>query len=216
MAKKRKTAKTRGISLFEILIIIAILASLTTLSFLSVPAQLARARDAKRKSDLLKIRTALITYHTVKDSFPQNLPECNHPFSLGSSQLLSSFPCDPKTKAPYFYQKATDWFKLYTSLENTQDPIIETIGCDYGCGPEPECQYNYGTSSTNTFIDRCIPPEIIYACSPGGGAEGHCDQYDDPEKSECPLIFINDPTCEDQCSDPANRCKNASGKHIPE
>ncbi len=215
MLLRRKNKKNSGITLIEIIITTIVFALLALVAFLNIPPQMAKARDAERKIDLRKIRIALITHHTIKNFFPDNLTDCNQPFNLGSSQLIANFPCDPQSNDAYYYEKEGDQFKIYTNLENENDPSIEIIGCSHGCGPD--CRYNYGTSSTNTYIDRCIPPEIIYACSPGGhSGEGQCDEYDDPEISECPKVYINDPICQNECGTPANRCQNASGKSIPD
>lgn len=175
---------------------------------------MARTRDAQRKTDLRKISQALEHYLDKFNSFPPTLPDCGQPFYLSSTALIDNFPCDPKTPTPYFYESDGQFYKLYTNLENTHDSIIASIGCDHGCGPD--CFYNYGISSSNLNIDCCLPPVVFYACSPGGGQEGLCEAFDDPARSQCPITFPNDPTCQDLCGDPHNRCKDSSGKHVPE
>lgn len=210
---RRKPKTQTGFSLFEILIFVIIFASLLVLSYLNIPPLLAKSRDAKRKSDLHKTRTALQTYHSIKNEFPSNLPDCGQPLSLnGSSSIINIF-CDPKTDTGYYYEANADqgWFRIYTNLENLNDTSIIDVGCFAGCGPD--CAYNYGTSSINTEIDKC---RVSFACSPGGGEEGHCEQYDDPVLSECPKVYVNRPDCRNECGDPANRCKNSAGKHVPD
>jgi len=92
-------------------------------------------------------------------------------------------------------------------LENLQDGGIDKVGCQNGCGPE--CQYNYGLSSSNILVNEgCV---VTYSCSPGG----RCIEYEDPAISECPQIFINDSSCQNACSDRANRCHDERGKKIP-
>jgi len=202
--------KNQGFSFYEVLITLVLLSLMALVSLFVVDKNLAKARDAKRKVDLQKIRQALIIYDNLVDHLPDVLPNCGQPFTLGNNTLIPSFPCDPKGFA-YFYQIEENSFKLYANLENLDDPSISIVGCDGGCGPD--CQYNYGTSSTNTYIDRCLPPDVIYACSPG---LNHRDRYNDPAISLCPKIFLNDPTCQNQCGQPQNRCKNSSGKHVPQ
>jgi len=211
---QKKKNKNKGFSLFEILIATVVLSLLVLTAVLNIPAQMLRLRDTSRKTDLHKIKNALISFNLIKGIYPDSLPSCQADFTLGTNLLLLSFPCDPKTKSPYLYQHGDDWFKLYANLEKTDDPVISSLGCDNGCGPD--CAYNYGTSSTNVFIDRCTPPDIIFACSPGGGQLGNCEQYDDPQKSLCPKTYLNDPTCQQDCDQPQNRCKNNSGKHVPQ
>lgn len=64
--------------------------------------------------------------------------------------------------------------------------------------------------STSTPIPT--PTPALYVCAPGGGQSGSCEVYADPERSECPKVYTNNPTCNNECSDPHNRCKNSSGK----
>lgn len=206
--------KSFGFSLFEILVSICVLALLITGSYLYIPKLLAKSRDTRRKRDLYRLSQALETYYDFVGQFPASLPACGQPLSLGSNTFLARTPCQPLTNQPYFYQAANSHFRLYTNLEDVNDWIISTIKCQKGCGPE--CQFNYGVSSQNINLENCLPPPIIYACSPGGGASGRCEQYDDPERSQCPKIYPDDPACNNECSDPANRCKNSSGKHVPD
>jgi len=222
MTKYRKSGKTgkallnSGFSLFEIIIAFLVLSILVFTSFLYFPPQLAKARDSKRKADLNRLRTALMDYHDSSSSFPSSLESCRQPLSLNQSVLLNSIPCDPKLTTPYYYESNQEgsWFKLYTNLENLDDPDIHLKKCDQGCGPD--CAYNFGVSSPNTDIDNCLPPPLLYACSPGGGQEGACEIYDDPGASECPMVFEDDPTCRGLCVDSHYRCRDSSGKHVPE
>lgn len=52
-----------------------------------------------------------------------------------------------------------------------------------------------------------------YVCAPGGGQNGSCEEFDDPDRSLCPVVYIDDPTCQNKCGSKDNRCKNASGKY---
>lgn len=54
-----------------------------------------------------------------------------------------------------------------------------------------------------------------YVCAPGGGQPGVCEVFDDPDRSLCPFIYPNDPTCQGACDITDNRCKNSSGKYKP-
>lgn len=222
-----------GFTLIEILIVIAILGVLILLSsYLYVPAQLRKARDTARKIDFKAIGNGLNQYYDTKGCFPETLPSCHNPLVLGNSKYISVVPCDPRSKTAYLYltdgSSCSQWFKLYTNLENLTDRNIDDAGCRSGCGPQ--CQYNYGISSPNIGLDRCIiqptiaptsaepltPTPIQYACSPGGGQTGLCEPYDDPARSQCPKVYPNDPTCAGgECSEHENRCKDSSGKHVP-
>lgn len=200
-----------GFTLPEILITIFLLGSITLTSFIVVPNQTKKARDAKRKSDLENIKVALYDYFFDADCFPENLPDCGQQFKLDGLAYIENFPCDPNGDV-YGYQvddvDCSQWFKVLANLENEQDMGIEKVGCQYGCGPE--CEYNYGLASSNIKVnDGCI---TYYACTPSG----ECAAFDDPEASRCPIVFEMDPTCQEVCSDNKNRCHDNRGKRIPE
>lgn len=201
----------QGTSLFEILIVIAILMALIVASYLVIPSQINKAFDARRKTDLYKIKTNLEIYYSLAEEFPRVLPDCGEPLMYQNEVILASMPCDPTTKKPYYYQTHTGQpqsYRLYALLTNTNDFSIKDVGCLGGCGPD--CSYNYGVSSMNVNLIRCS-----YVCAPGGGKSGSCELYQNPDISLCPKIYNKDPTCNNECSNPKNRCQNASGKHIP-
>jgi len=207
----RRSSKM-GMTLIEVMIVIAVLAIVTTTSYVVMQTQRTRAYDGLRKSDLHSIKINIESYYDATDEYPEELPDCGQPLMLGNQVVLASVPCDPVTKEKYFYQIKNDdrqSFRLYTLLGNKQDLSIGYVGCQGGCGPE--CAYNYGVSSPNVGLERCS-----YVCAPGGGKIGSCERYEDPERSLCPVLYEGDPTCNNECGDPKNRCKNASGKNVPD
>ncbi len=201
----------RGFSIFEILISIVILMMLIILSYLVFPKLINKAIDARRKSDLEKIKNSLEIYYNYENYYPNDLPECGKPLSYGSQIILPSFPCDPVTHQPYYYQTKkinSQSFRLYAMLSDWDDPSVGQVGCQGGCGSD--CSYNYGVSSSNIGLIGCS-----YVCAPGGGKEGTCELYGDPTVSLCPKLYYKDATCNNECNNPVNRCQNASGKNIP-
>jgi len=209
-----KEKPTSAFSLPELLVSISILSILVILAYLNAPGLLAKARDAKRKADLNFLSKSLEDYNDSVGTFPLSLPGCGNPLVYDSKTHISNIPCDPKDNTDYIYDSDGIGFRFYTNLENKQDSIIRKTKCHFGCGPD--CQYNYGVSSANINLENCLPPIPLYACSPGGGQFGTCEQYDDPYLSQCPQVYPDDPTCNNQCGDNKNRCENSSGKHIPE
>lgn len=209
-----KIKRLKGFSFFELLIVISLILILVITSVIIIPTQIIKAKDAKIKAHLHQIYMSLEDYYDSNNSFPDSFPNCGQPLINNGHIYMPSIPCDPFNNSNYFYQSGSDtygkWFKVYAKLRNLQDSIISLVGCSNGCGPN--CEYNYGVSSTNTLIDRCSPPPIQFACSPGGGSTGTCEQYDDPVLSQCPKVYVNDSTCNNECSVPSNRCKNNSGK----
>jgi len=214
MRKKLKKIHKRisAFTLIEILIVIVLLGALITTVFFLVSTNLKKARDARRKMNLHVIKNKLEVYYYSKEVYPKKLPDCNEPLMMGDTVLIKNMPCDPQTKENYVYvtRGPRRWFKLYTKLENLADPIIGALGCWQGCGPD--CGYNYGVTSSNTKLLTCA----VYVCAPGGGSSGRCEAYGDPGISNCPKVYPYDPSCNEECGDPANRCENASGKNIPE
>jgi len=74
--------KQRGVSLIELLIVIAIIILLALVSIFALNSQYAKARDAKRISDIRQIRTALEFYKSDEGQYPI---EAN-PIVLGSKE----------------------------------------------------------------------------------------------------------------------------------
>lgn len=199
----------RGMSLFEILIVIAILLALIITSYLAIPPQINKAFDARRKADLHLIKTNLEIFYSFAEEFPRELPDCGQPLAYQSEIILKKIPCDPVTKESYFYQTHTGQpqsYRLYANLTNTNDFSITDVGCLGGCGPD--CSYNYGVSSMNINLIRCS-----YVCAPGG----YCELFQDSSKSTCPKFYYKDPNCNNECNkrNKSVWCHDSSGKNIP-
>lgn len=212
----RLLRKLEGFTLIEILVVIVVLGLLAFFSFSFVPSYLKKARDARRKSDLDRIKIALYDYYFDTNCFPKDLSNCGQNFGSGDLPYLNNFPCDPLKNIGYAYQtqdsECGQWFKILAKLENSKDIDIDKVGCRTGCGQG--CQYNYGLSSTNIKITQgCV---VYYAC----GSNGECGAFDDPERSKCPRVFENDSTCGGGCDcggggKKENCCHDESGKHKP-
>lgn len=207
--KKFQKKFLKGITLIEMLIVLVLLAMLALGSFLVVSTHLKKARDAKRKADLYQIKNAIYDYYLDSNCFPQSLPSCWQDFKADGMTYYPNFPCDPKGK-PYGYQTdssaCSQWFKVLTNLENTKDQGINKVGCRSGCGPN--CEYNYGLSSSNILVNQgCVK---YYACTPSGP----CAEFIDPVASRCPKVFENDPNCGgiSTCQGRKNRCHDERGK----
>lgn len=215
-----------GFTLVEILVIVALLGMLSISSVIYLPAQLAKARDARRKGDVNLIGKYIEEYNTDKGCYPVSVPTCINTFSLGDKVYIPSLPCDPSGNSYVYVSEISScpsWFQLYGDLEYQKDDIIDRLGCRNGCGPK--CQFNYGTSSPNVKLNPFCqdqktpsssaspqptsePTKLQYACTPGGV----CTAFMHPELSGCPDIYLNDATCQNQCVNPKNRCHDERGK----
>ena len=107
----------KGFTLVELLVVIAIIAILSTLSVVALNSARAKARDARRLSDIKQIRTALDMYY---DSNNQQYPAGNG-VQLGKTDyvcltsagwatsgcsgtiLMQKVPTDPLTGRNYTY-----------------------------------------------------------------------------------------------------------------
>lgn len=201
-------------TLIELIIFIVLFSLLIFMVLRGIKVQLQRARDTRRKADVGAMRKVLDEYFDDAGCYPSCPVACDVDLSFGSVTYLSSIPCDPTSGSSYRYvtddSSCPSQFQLYAKLENAGDSLIDSVGCRGGCGPD--CEYNYGVSSPNIGLNSC---DVVYVCAPGGGSSGSCQVYQSPQMSECPKVYPNDPTCNNECSDPQNRCKNASGKSVP-
>jgi prepilin-type N-terminal cleavage/methylation domain-containing protein len=148
---------TQGMSMIEILIVVAILAVLGIAMFASFNRQLSKARDSKRKDHLEDLRVAFEDYFNDNECYPdlEILESC------GESDLdpyLKEIPCDPQDTLSYVGFSLDgdfcDGYRVLAQLENSTDPSIERIGCSAagGCGYE-DVTYNYGISMGAIITD---------------------------------------------------------------
>lgn len=242
MPARKKKAQFFGFTLVEVITILVVISGLIILSYLNIPAIQARVRDARRKADLHKMAIAIADYEDTNNCYPVSLPVCETEFKDKDEVIVSSIPCDPQNNESYIYvaenSDCPSWFQYYTNLEYEDDPVIDRVGCRYGCGPD--CQFNYGVASPNQNLNPyCQAPETEDGDGDGGEDEdddeddeetatdddpaeyvcdpaGRCEVYQDPEISGCPNIYPNDPECQNQCDPRENRCRNERGKYIPD
>ncbi|OGD71176.1 hypothetical protein A3A84_02320 [Candidatus Collierbacteria bacterium RIFCSPLOWO2_01_FULL_50_23] len=130
----------QGFTLIELVVVIAIIATLTGLAAFNFGQARSRARDVQRKSELRQIQNALELYKN--DQFPQSYPDN----AIGlSAALVSAYmerlPVDPKEKVEdgtwfdYGYNRTSQLtYALQTCLENTSDPdkLTPVVTCGAG------------------------------------------------------------------------------------
>ena len=113
----------RGFTLMELLIVIAIIALLTTFTVANFLTGRNRARDAQRKSDLRQIQAALELYRADQGSYPASFPACGSSLTGGGVTYMQKVPCDPANSGQhiYTYVYTGTEYKLVSCLENTND-----------------------------------------------------------------------------------------------
>jgi type II secretory pathway pseudopilin PulG len=207
--KKHITIR-RAFSLIEILIVVAILIILILLAIGLYLRQLNKGNDGKRKSDLHRIKIAVEEYEKDHDCYP--LPDqviCKP--GNGLIPYLSKIPCDPITKASYYYEYEDDacpkWYRIYALLQNVSDrDAIASIG--------PGGVYNYYVESPNAPNLQLTPvstpgievPHVDYY----GCINGRCVSISwDPSRSgpECDPNYQNS-SCYGQCGRVETECKS--------
>lgn len=157
--------RIEGFTLTELMVVMGIIAFLAALIILSFNLQLFKGKDAKKKGDLDRIKIAIEEYEKDKDCYPpaEDMVLCGTNSTIAVHPYLSNVPCDPVTGDPYYYEPDPDnpscprWFRLYSELQNENDPkIITNIG--------PGNAYNFYVSSDNApDPERCSGSET-YGC----------------------------------------------------
>lgn len=163
----------------EILIVVSLLVLLAiALLYLLDPfTQIKKSQDSKRKTELSSLNKVLEDWYNDKNCYPKVEEICydtadsnNSCHICGTesssptfSPYLSRLPCDPihPTKK-YLYQtdgsSCPGWYIVYTLLANNKDSAISEVGCQNGCGPTGNVNYNYFISSANVILEGGIGP----------------------------------------------------------
>ncbi len=137
----------KAFTLVELLVVIAIIGLLSTLSVVALNSARAKARDARRLSDIKQLRTALDMYYDSAGTYPNSLTP-GSPLSYGSIAFLTKVPDDPLSSQHY----------NYAQTENGQNYTIDFTLETKSAGYEPG---NYQAT-----------PYAILAGGGGGGGGG--------------------------------------------
>ncbi len=154
------------------MVVITIVAVLSSIGFVTFGGIQSKTRDTKRKQDLKQLSVALEIYRqTHSDNyFTTNTAQCDPtnnsaPFYSAMLQYMSSgaVPVDPSTQAQYcYYSEGTSGksFRLFAKLENCSDPAVYNPTT---CVNDP---YNFTVISPDLQIaSAVIPPPITLVAS---------------------------------------------------
>jgi prepilin-type N-terminal cleavage/methylation domain-containing protein len=121
----------KGFTLIELLVVIAIIGILSTLSVLALSSARARARDAKRISDIRQIQTALEMYYNIHEDYPAGATLTA--LTTTSPPLLRSIPVAP-TPADGGSDLCNDEKNTYSYDHNEGDGSIASYTLTYCLG----------------------------------------------------------------------------------
>jgi len=100
--------KHKGFTLIEILVTVVIIAILTAIGVVAYSSINKRSRDAKRKSDIEQIRSALEMYRSDNGYYP-NITWGDYAHASGLETLLDPYipdiPSDPLSTQYYWYKE---------------------------------------------------------------------------------------------------------------
>jgi len=162
-----KSRRLRAATLTELLVVVAIIAFLALLAFWAYRTQIFKGFDSRRKTDIYQIKVAVEEYEKDHDCYPlAQLVVCDP--GTGLQPYLPKIPCDPRTKASYYYEPEDSacpkWFRIYASLENLKDKeCIGQIGpngafCYYsGSANAPKPSFQSGVSFYGCKNGVCVP-----------------------------------------------------------
>jgi prepilin-type N-terminal cleavage/methylation domain-containing protein len=206
-----KSRLQSGLTMIEILIVVAIIGLLVVLAITQLPKQISKGRDARRKSDLQKIKIAFEDYFSDKECYPPPdiLENCG---SNDLSPYMASIPCDPQTKTKYLYAPEAEtcphYYRVYSNLELDIDPIIKQLGCQTsaGCGAyayfgeelgEESLKYDYGVSEGVPVYESegNLPPETSGWCCNAGV----CNSWTQSEENICIEFYTDQGSCDANC-----------------
>jgi len=133
-----------GFTLIELLVVIAIIGILTALSIFGLQNARSSARDAKRKSDLEAIRSALEIYKADCNVYPTTLNLSSSTSIIGSGTCANTYmaatPVDPLSPTSnYVYTSPTNQtYNICATLEQAPTSTMYTSACG-SCGTA--CNY---------------------------------------------------------------------------
>jgi type II secretory pathway pseudopilin PulG len=196
--QKRIRKLSSGLTLTELLVVVGILMFLVLMAIWYFRSQIFKGNDAKRKGDIKRIQVAIEEYEKDNDCYPTpDLVVCNP--GTGLKPYINKIPCDPTTKASYYYDyedsSCPRWYRLFAKLENENDEDVQV-----GIGPSGA--YNYYASSPNA------PPPTIAASGFYGCIDGVCVPIGWDESRPGPECDPNyqSPNCYEQCGPPQTEC----------
>lgn len=132
----------KGFTLIELLVVIAIIGVLAVMSLVSVTGARGRAEDARRKSDLTQMMTAIELHRSLEGTTPGS-GTCGENSIIGNSNeicggsifksankpyYIKVLPKDPKG-GNYGYTSNSNSYTMTAVLDNGNDYICSNTSC---------------------------------------------------------------------------------------
>jgi type II secretion system protein G len=126
-----KARKQSGFTLLELLIVIVIIGILALLILPNLTSAPKKARDTKRKTDIVAIEKGLEEYLLNNNSYPDSVTAGLAALTGGTAPIMKTIPTDPKNVAPYVYTYVTangdTTYTLSACLENSNDSGTDVV-----------------------------------------------------------------------------------------
>lgn len=219
-------SKQNGFTLTELLVVVVIIVVLGIAILIGINpmAQIFKGYDARRKSDLNKIKIALENYYADKDCYPVfPLDAVEKPTYFCESDFLSPYlakmPCDPNSKKPYTVATFPDqtscpqqyavYAQIYSFFDKNANSIpycpdtisvnstgVTDFEISYGCSGKTACTEE--ATFYGCINGACVP--VSYKKWPSCGPN-YC------ESPTCDADPIYNPSpCVDPFGEPQNEC----------
>jgi len=182
-SKSTHQSKTTGFTLIELLVVIVIITILATMATVMLSNARAKARDAKRISDIRQLSTALEMYYNDQGYYPTYITantSLKSPDNL--TTYLSLIPINP-TSADGNCPVNTD-YAYQTQSNNTSYTITFCLGNSSGA---VSAGTNRMTPGGVLAGAGCLPACTNKACGDNGcgGVCGTCEVGDDCTANQC-------------------------------
>ena len=205
-SKKFLRSNCAGLSLTELLIAVTILMILFVMVLYGFKpsTQLSKARDSRKKADLVKIKNLLEDYYNDHNCYPEQLQ------NLVLEDYIDRIPSS-LSESDYEYVSDCQSYRVYAILEYEEDSDIAEVGCSEGCGPGGgtpggNCDYNFGVSSTNVGLESCGGTDTGCIGSWWSCNGGSVCQNVQGSGLSCNPKFCNDSNCQGACLGGADFC----------
>lgn len=143
----RSINKRKGFTLIELLVVIVIIGILATLSVIALNSARAKARDAKRVSDVKQMQTALELFYSDKEAYPT----ASSAITLGEGTSCGGAVCDVLCDTTAGFQNGTTGC-------STNNVYIPSIPADAGSS-----SYTYTSADGTTY-------SIAFSLESGSGS----------------------------------------------